>query len=569
MPSVYDTNEAALRTLTVPQLVALDHRIHKIHAHDLPKAATDHRMGRLLATISRLHIWVVDELRRRGIPHEAGGPPLAADTEKIQTSFGEFVRQANVSSLPAVRISEADAKKLVNGDVSYIILPNTPDGVTLSEGPIPRAVVITGRIAIGTVRILDLQPPTTERVRFGVRTVGSADPWKAAGIAYFPFVSPVRVRFQGNAGGALRPGTFQLENTALEKQRSAVLAFVFDEDDRVLLIKRRFPPVAWSPPGGFLEGAETPIEAARRETTEETGIEMTSAFFARELDDIGGEGLKAIVGRAKAKEPKPSREATEARWVALEDLTGLSPLSPSRGLFRRALSDLQSFEAREETKQLFDVPTRDITPLMLRGLSEFQLTEMDESLHDRFKPFAERGIESEDIVNAHRFVLDEMNRRKLSHTTNDELTDATARLGKDAGREGDPPPADIHTKRVEALHAGFPETIVMCPGFVSITGSMIYAKGDRKPNDVDVVYRIDDPSQLPGGGGTCLKLERVIEQLTGIKAQHIAEPSGPNWTHLPVYDLVLVKRKEARLEIVREDFARFIKELTEELSCQA
>jgi mutator protein MutT len=52
-------------------------------------------------------------------------------------------------------------------------------------------------------------------------------------------------------------------------------AVVFNENGEVLLLKHRFRPGSgWGLPGGFLEKAEQPIDALRRELREEIGLEV-------------------------------------------------------------------------------------------------------------------------------------------------------------------------------------------------------------------------------------------------------------------------------------------------------
>jgi acetyl-CoA carboxylase carboxyl transferase subunit beta len=61
------------------------------------------------------------------------------------------------------------------------------------------------------------------------------------------------------------------------QQVQAASVIIFDDSDRVLLIKRGHEPAKglWSLPGGGVMAGETPAQAAQREAREETGLLVT------------------------------------------------------------------------------------------------------------------------------------------------------------------------------------------------------------------------------------------------------------------------------------------------------
>ncbi|MFC4123199.1 NUDIX hydrolase [Nonomuraea zeae] len=80
------------------------------------------------------------------------------------------------------------------------------------------------------------------------------------------------------------------ESTATSSDRPAARVVCLDRDGRVLLM-HWYDPIAgrdvWEPPGGGLDPGETPLEAARRELTEETGLPgaaVLDGFVAVERD---------------------------------------------------------------------------------------------------------------------------------------------------------------------------------------------------------------------------------------------------------------------------------------------
>ena len=117
--------------------------------------------------------------------------------------------------------------------------------------------------------------------------------------------------------------------------------------DEVLLIKRGKPPVSdrWSIPGGAQEIGETVREAALREVSEETGIEIEIVGLIDVVDGI----TRDAEGRAKyhytlvdfaalwvSGEARAASDAAAARWVHRDAVAGLELWDETRRIVARA-----------------------------------------------------------------------------------------------------------------------------------------------------------------------------------------------------------------------------------------
>lgn len=125
-------------------------------------------------------------------------------------------------------------------------------------------------------------------------------------------------------------------------------AVIVDGAARVLLVKRRFEPLAgqWSLPGGAVDVGETLVECVAREMLEETGLVVEVGpvveVFDRIIRDDGGRVqfhyvLVDYLCRPIGGELRAGSDVADAVYAAPEELAGFALADPATAVIRRAL----------------------------------------------------------------------------------------------------------------------------------------------------------------------------------------------------------------------------------------
>jgi 8-oxo-dGTP pyrophosphatase MutT (NUDIX family) len=132
---------------------------------------------------------------------------------------------------------------------------------------------------------------------------------------------------------------------------STAMGAVFDDDGRVLL-GRRADIGIWTLPGGIIDPAEQPADAAIREVFEETGVVavpelLTSVGVSAPMTYSNGDKVqyleycfrcRAVGGAARVNDG----ELSEVGWHPLDDLPELGPIN-SRWLSTAMAADRADF----------------------------------------------------------------------------------------------------------------------------------------------------------------------------------------------------------------------------------
>jgi 8-oxo-dGTP diphosphatase len=136
-----------------------------------------------------------------------------------------------------------------------------------------------------------------------------------------------------------------------ERPLLGVGAVVFDAG-KILLIERGKEPLKgwWTVPGGLVEAGERLEAAVRRETLEETGLQVkpveVAALFQRIMPDLEGRTefhyvIVDFLCELEAGTVQAASDVADAGWFTLEETKGLKMAPGTAGVLDSALALLE------------------------------------------------------------------------------------------------------------------------------------------------------------------------------------------------------------------------------------
>ncbi|MBS1109651.1 MAG: hydrolase [Anaeromyxobacteraceae bacterium] len=112
--------------------------------------------------------------------------------------------------------------------------------------------------------------------------------------------------------------------TAFRNPAPTVDAVILVPGDRVVLVRRKNPPLGWAIPGGFVDEGEPLEAAATREAAEETGLGVTLLeqfhSYSDPARDPRRHTISTVFLASASGEPRGGDDADEARAFAWDAL---------------------------------------------------------------------------------------------------------------------------------------------------------------------------------------------------------------------------------------------------------
>lgn len=141
-------------------------------------------------------------------------------------------------------------------------------------------------------------------------------------------------------------------------QRDIVGAFIFSNDNKLLVGKGRVYQDYWIIPGGGIEKNETKIEALKRETKEETGIDIQTAKIEEIEGVLTGQSEKVL--KETGEKVIVNMNFYNFKIILPQDSGSIKPVTEDD------FSDAQWFDAKDLKNLKLSPPT--VTTLTKMGL---------------------------------------------------------------------------------------------------------------------------------------------------------------------------------------------------------
>ena len=119
-------------------------------------------------------------------------------------------------------------------------------------------------------------------------------------------------------------------STKAIKRRATV---IYRRDEQILFVRKR--NAKWNLPGGRVEANETPLQAALREMSEETGLEFDELAFVSEFTEDKVIHFLFEAPQPLSKKPRPCNEIDDCRWFSAKDVTKRKVRGQIRSLLKQ------------------------------------------------------------------------------------------------------------------------------------------------------------------------------------------------------------------------------------------
>ncbi|TCK84214.1 NUDIX hydrolase [Paraburkholderia sp. BL9I2N2] len=113
------------------------------------------------------------------------------------------------------------------------------------------------------------------------------------------------------------------------KERATI---VCRQHDKILLVTRGRS--RWSLPGGTIRRSESPVEAARRELIEETGLAVDGFTFLFEFGGLTKRHHVFLADLPRHLTPTASNEISRCRWIRPRQVSTVITSVPTREIVR-------------------------------------------------------------------------------------------------------------------------------------------------------------------------------------------------------------------------------------------